>query len=133
MKKFALMILLFVYLIIASGCATIFTDDSQNITFDSEPEGARIKIGPYTGITPCALLIPKGKNFAIEASYGAKKQVQPLTTKMAGSTLINILFWPGFIVDAMTGNIKKYDPDHYTFNFSEPVAAKTEEKRFEMQ
>ncbi|XVN44021.1 MAG: hypothetical protein RCG16_08350 [Rickettsia hoogstraalii] len=27
-------------------------------------------------------------------------------------TLINVLFWPGFIVDALSGSYKKY-PSHY--------------------
>lgn len=116
MKKILLNLLLCVS-VICSGCATIFTSDSQNITFGSEPEGANIKVGPYECITPCAIEIPKGKNFTIEASYDGQKKVVPLTTKMAGSTLINILFWPGFIIDALTGNIKKYDPTHYDFVF----------------
>lgn len=116
MKKILLNLLL-CSSVIFSGCATIFTSDSQNITFASEPEGANIKVGPYDCITPCALKIPKGKNFTIEASYDGQKKVVPLTTKMAGSTLINILFWPGFIVDALTGNIKKYNPSHYDFVF----------------
>lgn len=103
--------------LICSGCATVFTSDSQNIIFDSDPEGANIKVGPYECVTPCALEIPKGKNYTIEATYDEQKKVVPLTTKMAGSTLINILFWPGFIVDALTGNIKKYSPTHYNFVF----------------
>jgi hypothetical protein len=28
------------------------------------------------------------------------------------TTLVNVLFWPGFIVDAVTGAYKKY-PSHY--------------------
>ncbi len=119
MKKTLLATLFFAVLTYSSGCATIFSGDSQNITFNSVPEGANIKVGPYEGVTPCAILIPKGQNYAIEAHYLGQKKVVPLTTKMTGSTFWNILFWPGFIVDAITGNIKKYDPNHYNFNFTQ--------------
>jgi len=118
MKNLILILAMAAILFYGSGCATILSSDSQNITFNSEPQGANIKVGPYECITPCSLKIPKGQQYVIEASYAGEKKIVPLTKKMAGSTFWNILFWPGFLVDAITGNIKKYEPEHYSFNFS---------------
>lgn len=106
-------------LIVISGCATLFTKDSQRITFNSKPKGAHIQVGPYDCTTPCSLLIPKGKSYSIEATYQDQKKVVPLTQKMHGATLVNILFWPGFIVDSMTDKIEKYEPTEYMFHFEE--------------
>lgn len=121
MKQTLLVLCLCLLIMYGGGCATIFTYDSQNrITFDSTPEGAHIKVGPYECNTPCALAIPKNQNYIIEATYNEQKKITPLTKKIAASTFFNIIFWPGFLVDAITGNIKKYDPDYYTFTFSTP-------------
>ena len=103
-----------------SGCATLFTKDSQQITFNSKPTGVHIRVGPYECKTPCSLLIPKGKSYSIESTYKGQKKVVPLTQKMQGATLINVLFWPGFVVDSMTDKIEKYEPTDYMFHFEEP-------------
>lgn len=108
---------LFLVAMWSSGCATILTQDTQNVTVTSDPPGADVQIGPYKCVTPCVLQIPKGKNYAIDVKYGEQKQSVPLTKGVAGTTLINILFWPGFIVDAITGNVQKYNPTEYNFTF----------------
>ena len=120
MKKLLLTASLFLMTMWCCGCATVLTKDTQNITVNSQPPGAKVQIGPYKGITPCVLQIPKGKNYAIDVNYGEQKQSVPLTKQVAGTTLINILFWPGFIVDAITGNVQKYEPTEYNFTF-EPM------------
>jgi len=107
-------------MLVVVGCATIFTKDSQQITFNSKPKGAHIQVGPYECKTPCSLLIPKGKSYSIEATYKGQRKVVPLTQKMHGATLVNVLFWPGFVVDSMTDKIEKYDPAEYMFHFEEP-------------
>ncbi len=118
MKKTVLTFLLCAFVFV-TGCATVLTQDTQNITVTSDPPGADVQIGPYKCVTPCVLQIPKGKNYAIDVKYGEQKQSVPLTKGVAGTTLINILFWPGFIVDAITGNVQKYNPTEYNFTFTQ--------------
>lgn len=118
MKKKILNSLLCISIFMA-GCGTILTKDIQNISLSSKPPGADVRIGPYTGITPCVLQIPKGKTYAIDVMYDDEKQSVPLTKTIAGTSLINILFPLGFIVDAITGKVQKYKPTEYHFDFNE--------------
>jgi len=113
MKKIAL---LFIFLV--AGCSTLFTDSSQQITFVSKPEGAQIKVGPYECTTPCNMLIPRKTNYAVTATYGDKKKVVSFEKTIAGSTILNVLFWPGFIVDGMAGNTQKFSNTHFVFDFT---------------
>lgn len=105
-------------MVLCSGCSTLFTDSSQQVTFVSKPEGAHIEVGPYECTTPCTILIPRKSNFAVKATYQGKKKVVPFEKTMAGSTVLNILFWPGFIVDGMTGNTQKFANTHFVFDFT---------------
>jgi len=124
MRGQLLMVCLIGVILYGSGCATVLSDDSQHIDFTSNPPGAHVKVGPYECTTPCYLLIPKNKNYMVEASYGSQVKRVPLTRAVAGSTFLNILFWPGFIVDAITGNIKKYEPTSYDFTFTQGEVSK---------
>ncbi len=110
--------LLLVLVVSCSGCSTLFTDSSQQITFVSKPEGAHIEVGPYECTTPCTMLIPRKSNYAVTATYKGKKKVVPFEKTIAGSTVLNVLFWPGFIVDGMTGNTQKFSNTHFVFDFT---------------
>jgi hypothetical protein len=112
------LVLVLVGVMFCSGCSTLFTDSSQQVTFVSTPDGAHVKVGPYECTTPCTMLIPRDTNYAVEAAYNGKKKVVPFEKTMAGSTVLNILFWPGFIVDGMTGNTQKFKNTHFAFDFS---------------
>jgi hypothetical protein len=39
------------------------------------------------------------------------KEIEPLY-------FVNILFWPGLIIDLATGAMFEYDPTHYSFDFT---------------
>lgn len=101
------------------GCATILSGTSQNIIINSEPPGAHVKLGFQSGKTPVTFRIPKGKDYPIEVTYESKKKLLSLTRTFDAISIINILFWPGFIVDAVTGAITKYDPDTFMVDFTE--------------
>ena len=111
--------MLTIILALTQGCCSIFAPGSQNISVDSVPQGAKIKIGPYDGIAPYKVSIPKGKNYMISATYENKKKTETLHKSIDGIYWANILFWPGLIVDAATGKMYKYDPDNYTFKFKQ--------------
>ncbi len=104
--------------VLCSGCATILSGSSQNITITSEPPGAHVKIAQQSGTTPAILQVPKGKDYPIEVTHGTDTRVLPLQRTFDAISVLNIFFWPGFIVDAVTGAITKYDPDTYSVDFT---------------
>ena len=55
------------------------------------------------------------------ATYRDKKKVVPFEKTMAGSTVFNVLFWPSFIVDGMTGNTQKFSNTHFAFDLSSDI------------
>ncbi len=110
-----------------SGCATIFSGSTQKINIKvSEPGSSE----PLTGIS-CTVLDPNGSHIVllsnpstINVSRGEgaiqisckKEGYHQLNMAVGDSfnavTIVNVLFWPGFIVDAVSGSYKKY-PSHY--------------------
>ncbi|MGB2986250.1 MAG: PEGA domain-containing protein [Phycisphaerae bacterium] len=95
-----------------AGCATVISGSSQTITIHSNPPGAYVKVGHQTGTTPVTFHVPKGKDYPIEISQGPDRRLLPLDRNLDPMTLLNVIppLWPGFIVDAATGAITKYDP-----------------------
>jgi hypothetical protein len=109
------------FVIFTSGCCSIFTSDPQTISVDSKPAGANVKIGPYSGQTPYNVPIPRGKNYIITAEYQGKKEMLSLEKQIEPVYFVNILFWPGLIIDLATGSMFRYEPAEYDFDFSEPA------------
>jgi hypothetical protein len=105
-------------LIFTQGCCTVFTGDPQTISVDSKPEGAKVQIGPHEGTTPYRVSLPRGKSYVIQASYGGKDKTLALSKKIQPVYWINILFWPGLIIDLATGAMFEYNPTHYNFDFT---------------
>jgi len=118
MKKLVVLVLA-AMLILNQGCCSIFTSGPQTISVDSKPEGAEVKIGPYKGKTPYEVSIPRGKDYVILATYGGETQTLSLDKSIEGVYWINVLFWPGLIIDLATGKMFKYEPTDYEFTFTE--------------
>ncbi|WP_218459933.1 hypothetical protein [Rickettsia sp. TH2014] len=113
--------------IILSGCATIFSgttqdihgkviDNKNNATLEnvictvSDGTGGSYALQNNPGIvkvrrTSGAVLVDCKKE-------GYKQLNIAVGDNFNSVTLINVLFWPGFIVDALSGSYKKY-PSHY--------------------
>ena len=96
-------------MLICSGCATIFSGGPESITMQSDPPGATYQYGPYQGKTPDTLAVARGSlsHFAIFSKAGYEQKTVPVETGIQGVTWVDILFWPGFIVDFVTGNAFK--------------------------
>ena len=99
------------------GCCTIFTNHSQTISVNSTPQEANVTMGPYSGVTPYQVSVPRGKDYIIQTTYAGKTQTQNLEKQIQPLWFVNILFWPGLIVDLATGAMWEYDPTVYTFTF----------------
>lgn len=114
MKK---VLLLFILPFVLGSCATIFTSSRQSITF-SGIEGTKI----YEASTNVKLA-EIGSDKTATVSVKKKMSDKQLLAKKEGyktlplilestfntTSLWNILFWPGFIVDLGTGQMNKWD------------------------
>jgi len=110
-------IVIFLAVMFSQGCCTIFTGDSLYIEINSNPQGAKVKVGPYMGVTPYSVQMPNGKDYVITAEYNGKTETLPLNRSIETLYWVNILFWPGLIVDFATGNMYEYNPMQYNFDF----------------
>jgi hypothetical protein len=119
---------LFIFAATLSGCATIFTGTSQSVNIRAVDSANN---QPLKGVT-CSITDGKGIVYAVPANPGSVQitkghgALSPNCQKVGyiqknfgvgedfnAVTIVNILFWPGFIVDAMTGSMHKY-PSHIT-------------------
>lgn len=106
-------------LVFTQGCCSIFTSGPQTVSVDSKPPGASVAIGPFKGKTPYQVSLPRGKDYVITAKYGQDSQTQNLNKSIEPVYWVNILFWPGLIIDLATGKMFKYEPTEYEFDFTQ--------------
>ncbi len=118
MKNVCVCVLLMMSLL-TQGCCSIFTPNPQLISVDSKPEGAKVQIGEHKGTTPYTISLPRGKNYVIQASHEGETQTLELNKGIEPVYWVNILFWPGLIIDLATGKMFKYEPTHYEFDFTQ--------------
>ena len=92
-----------------ASCATIFSGGPQSLTLNSEPSGATYQYGPYTGKTPATVQASRSDlaHIATFSLPGYEPSTVPVETGVQGVTWVDVLFWPGFIVDFVTGNAYK--------------------------
>ena len=87
---------------------------------NSQPAGAQYQIGPFNGKTPDSIAIPKKSipDFATFELAGYEKKTVPIESGITGVFWVNILFWPGMIVDIVTGDYKTLDVNEITASLS---------------
>ena len=98
-----------------SSCCTLFTPSKQAITFNGE-NGIKIyddgvKIAEIKDNNSTSVFIKKelSSKYLIAKKEGYRPTPLKLDTKFNSVAVINILFWPGFVVDAATGQMCKWD------------------------
>ncbi|MFQ5728843.1 MAG: PEGA domain-containing protein [Waddliaceae bacterium] len=100
------------------GCATIMGGTSQDVTFNSNPEGAKVTLdGKVLGKTPLTISLSskkKGQSLDFEKE-GHKKLSMKMGTKTNGMFWGNIIFGGliGSTTDGLSGAIYQYSPDQY--------------------
>ena len=102
---------------LSSGCATIVSGTDQNVSFDSEPEGATVRVaGKVIGQTPVSTRLDKNSDQTVSFEMDGYRTVsKSLTTKtdawFFGNIIIGGLF--GSTTDYASGAIHEYSPDQY--------------------
>lgn len=99
-----------------TGCATMFTDKTQQIYFKTKPEGAEVALGTKTCITPCSMQVEKGKwtLHVIATKPGYDSQSTALGPALEPWIFANAFnFGIGVIIDIATGTYLKYETEYY--------------------
>ena len=114
MKNRTYLILL---LFLTSACATIVAGTTDEVTFNSEPQGVQVTAGgKVLGKTPMTIQLDKKSGQVVEFELeGYKKQTRPLSTKLEPWFFGNILIGGlvGSTTDAVSGSIHEYSPNQY--------------------
>ncbi len=120
-----------------SGCATVFSGSTQTINVEAIDSANHHVLD---GVS-CVVIEPNGVRQVVSSNPGTvsvtrgsgalnvackKEGYHQLSTAVGDSfnstTLVNILFWPGFFVDMASGANKKY-PSHYVANMEKTSGA----------
>jgi len=113
---YALVPLLFM-IILTNGCATVISGKTQQMTFNSEPAGAKVTIsGRQIGLTPITTVLDRKKDQVLVIE---KEGYKPVTMQL--TTSLNSWFWGNILIggligsttDGITGSVNEYAPSQY--------------------
>lgn len=119
------------------GCATIISGSTQEVTFQSEPEGATVKVnGRPLGKTPITIQLDKKSDQSLTFELDGYKTIS--TTL---STSLDPWFWGNIVIggligsttDGISGAVYQYSPNQYFVSmhpingFEKPQKAKARE------
>ena len=98
-----------------SGCATIAQSTgignsvgSDLVAITSKPSGATVHIdGVQVGVTPLTITVSPRAKVITFAKDGYSAVTIPIPKDWNGWAVANLLWIPGVVVDAVTGNIRK--------------------------
>lgn len=105
-----------IILMTLSGCVSMFGDSNDKITVRSNDPDANILVnGNEVGQGSVVYSLPRGKTAILTATKnGCADRSVPTEQSIDGLYWVNILVWPGLIVDVATGAAHKADPTDYT-------------------
>ncbi len=118
MRYFTLVISLALFLGL-TGCASMFGSNDRSIHVNSRPQGADVYVNNnLVGVTPTMITVPStwSSTLVTFKKRGFQPQYAQVNTQFQPIGLLNILFWPGFIIDAAAGNMMKVSPDSKAVN-----------------
>jgi hypothetical protein len=115
LKMKTISIALFALLI--SGCSTIISGTSQDITFDSNPQGAKVYLnGMIMGTTPFTFNAKKNKFHSLRVEKNGYISINRTVSKSFDPVALVNIFWDLSTTDALTGAVYKYDENNYFFD-----------------
>ncbi len=122
MKIYKMMVAAFIlpFFFLFSGCASMISGDSQNVSITSQPSGAKVLIdGAINGTTPMNIeLGRKPKTHLIQITHEGKT-LERTTSRgfnwwYLGNLLVGVV---GLIVDPCTGAIYTIKPENIAVGF----------------
>ena len=103
--------------LVFTSCATILSGTSDEIRFDSDPEGASIMLdGLKLGKTPATVTIKRpgfgNKEITLKLD-GYEDRTFMLQKEFNTMAICNLAGWPGWVIDIITGSVMKYSKTNY--------------------
>ena len=119
MKKFCNILIVVAMGLLATGCATIAGDNTRDVRVETRPAGATIYVDNQRyGVTPAVVTLPSyiygGKLITVKKD-GYQEQSMMVNSQFQPVALLDIFFWPTFIIDGVTGNIVKMNTSNRSF------------------
>jgi len=108
-----------------SGCATVFTGTSDQISVSTEPSGAKLYLnGNDMGRTPITVPVSRslGTTMMSVKKPGFEDKTFALQSSFNTIAILDIFLWPTFIIDAATGSIVKYSQTSYNLELEKKDA-----------
>ncbi len=107
-------------ILMLTGCASIAGNNTRSVAVDSTPPGAKIYVdNQLFGTTPAVITLPTyiygGKTLTLRKS-GFLDQTIVINTQFQPIAILDILFWPSFLIDAASGSLVKIDPSTLNIN-----------------
>ncbi|WP_310440684.1 PEGA domain-containing protein [Sulfuricurvum sp.] len=118
MKKITLLAVSAVSLVMFSGCAGMFSGETQMLTVKSSPAGANVAInGMPIGQTPLTAPISKKKDILITLTKDGYKEVTaPLNTSFDPMALVGLFsYGTPITTDIQKGTAYQISPNYYQF------------------
>jgi len=110
MQRFILM----VFVLLLTGCSSIFGDNNKTVNVNSHPQNAQIFLDNRpVGATPTTITIPSTWSPTVLTlkKPGYAEQTATVSTAFQPVGALNIFFWPGFVIDAISGDMMKIRPE----------------------
>lgn len=89
------------------SCAAMFSGDPQPIAVKTDPPAAKFTYGRFSGTTPAMISVPReelrNQDSMVLSKVGYRDKIVPVERKIQGITWLNLLWWPGFLIDIMSG------------------------------
>ena len=107
-----------------TGCATLTSGPMKRVTINSQPSGAVVRTeNGDTKSTPTIMRFPGYKNQIISIEKeGYEPQSLILTKRFQARFWCNLLFWPGAVVDIMTGSAWRLEPKELNINLTKKTS-----------
>lgn len=102
-----------------SSCATVFGDHNKIVNVNSNPKDAQVFANNApVGATPAAVAVPStwSPTLLTFKKKGYLTQTAQVHTAFQPIGILNIFFWPGFVIDAISGNMMKIAPESRDIN-----------------
>lgn len=126
MKKIAILFSLIASTLLLNSCGTLFGDHNRVVHVTSAPPGANVYVNDaLVGQTtasgvPLDIYLPSRSGFNSNVVIRVEKSgyetiYQPVQTTFQPIAVLDIFFWPTFIVDIVTGDIVKINNPYMNF------------------
>ena len=112
-KRIVASILVLPVIGLTMGCATIVHGNRQNVTINSEPQGASVKVDGLKGKTPFSASLARNEDYVVTIKKpGYKEEQIQINKHFSGLSIIGNILWllVGVVIDFASGSAYNLSP-----------------------